>query len=89
MGEYPSTFHFLFRNRIAGPKVEDLIATWKTYTVECHQRVVQCKVKTVDRLQRRLRGKTTAFSHSKLPVHIIGVMTRLSLSESKVCLDRL
>ena len=31
-------------HRVAGPKVEELINTWKNYTVECHQRVVQCKV---------------------------------------------
>ena len=34
----------LILHRIAGPKVEELITTWKNYTAECHQRVVQCKV---------------------------------------------
>ena len=40
----------LFWHRIAGPKVEELITTWKNYASECHQRVVQCKVRYIHKL---------------------------------------
>ncbi|XP_067046074.1 E3 ubiquitin-protein ligase TTC3-like isoform X3 [Acropora muricata] len=46
--------------RVAGPKVEDLIATWKTYTVECHQRIVQCKANFNDQIELLKNGRTLA-----------------------------
>ncbi|KAJ7333136.1 DAZ interacting zinc finger protein 3 [Desmophyllum pertusum] len=46
--------------RIAGPKVEELITTWKNYASECHQRVVQCKATFNEQIELLKNGRTLA-----------------------------
>lgn len=54
--------------RISGPKVEELIATWKNYTVECHQRVVQCKATFNEQIELLKNGSTLAsVPHLSIP----------------------
>ncbi|XP_078381273.1 uncharacterized protein LOC144664036 isoform X2 [Oculina patagonica] len=46
--------------RIAGPKVEELITTWKNYASECHQRVLQCKQTFNEQIELLKTGRTLA-----------------------------
>ncbi|CAH3172288.1 unnamed protein product [Porites lobata] len=46
--------------RIAGPKVEELINTWKNYAAECHQRILQCKTTFNEQIEQLKTGRTLA-----------------------------